>query len=345
MMSITIKKQWWIGVAALVLAGCGQGGGDTNANGTTTTGTTPSGGAASANNDKAVEVAFVTNNVSDYWTIAEKGTDKANSELKNVTIDFKKPAQGTAAEQKQIIDDLISKGVQGIAISPVDPKNETGLINDTVKKNVLVFTQDSDAPESNRACYVGTDNVDAGKMAGQQILKYLPNGGKIMVFVGDMNAQNAKDRFAGVQEALKGSKVQILDVRTDGTDKAKAVANVSDALVKNPDLAMCVGLWSYNGPAILNALKQAKQEKKVKIVCFDEEDDTLQGVKDGDISATIVQQPFAFGEKAITAMVAYLRGDKSAIPADKRIIFPTKIIDSTTVDAFWSELKKLRGRA
>ncbi len=328
-----------MGVVALVLAGCGQGGGESGTTGGTTGGTKPVAG-----NAKALELAFVTNNASDYWTIAEKGVEKAKGEVRGISVDFKLPANGTAAEQTQIIDDLLSKGVQGIAISPKDPANQVQLINDTAKK-VLVITQDSDAPTSNRACYIGTDNVAAGVEAGKQILKALPNGGKIMAFVGSKDAQNAKDRLDGVVQALKGSKVQLLDVRTDETDHTKAVANVSDALVKFPDLALCVGLWSYNGPAILNAVKQAKKEGLVKIVCFDEEDDTLSGIKDGFISATIVQQPFVFGEKAIQVMAAYLRGDKSVIPADKKILVPTKVIDKSNVDTFRTNLNKLRGRA
>ncbi|MFL6208334.1 MAG: substrate-binding domain-containing protein, partial [Pyrinomonadaceae bacterium] len=127
----------------------------------------------------AKHFAFVTNNASDFWTIARKGTEKADTELADVTVEFKIPADGTAAEQKRIVDDLLSKGVDGIAISPVDPNNQTQMIND-VAKQAIVFTQDSDAPQSERAAYVGTDNVAAGRQAGGLIKEALPDGGKIM---------------------------------------------------------------------------------------------------------------------------------------------------------------------
>src|SRR5437588_1921924 len=132
---------------------------------------------------KELKLAFVTNNASDYWTIARKGVEKADAELTDVTVQFKLPGQGTAAEQKGIIDDLVSAGINGIAISPVDPDNQTQLINDTAKK-ALVITQDSDAPNSDRALYIGTDNVADGRQAGELVKEALPNGGKIMVFVG-----------------------------------------------------------------------------------------------------------------------------------------------------------------
>src|SRR6185369_4240038 len=105
--------------------------------------------------DKKLKLAFVTNNASDYWTIARKGVEQAARELPNVEAEVKIPGEGSAAEQKRIIDDLLAKGVDGIAISPVDPDNQTQLINDATKQ-ALVLTQDSDAPKSERACYIGT---------------------------------------------------------------------------------------------------------------------------------------------------------------------------------------------
>jgi len=261
-----------------------------------------------------------------------------------VSVEFKLPGEGTAAEQKRIIDDLISTGVNGMAISPVDPDNQTQLINDTAKK-ALVITQDSDAPTSDRALYIGTDNVAAGRQAGELIKEARPEGGKVMVFVGKSDARNAAERLQGIREALPGSKVEILDVRTDDTDRARAKSNAADTLVKHPDVAALVGLWSYNGPAILNAVKDAGKTGQVKIVCFDEEDETLAGVKDGAIFATVVQQPYEFGYQSVKIMAQILKGDKSAIPANKQINVPTLVIKKDGVEAFVKKINELRGRS
>jgi len=80
--------------------------------------------------------------------------------------------------------------------SPVDPENQTQMLNE-VAKQVVVFTQDSDAPKSNRMCYVGTDNVAAGRQAGALIKEALPQGGKIMIFVGNLDARNAQEAITG----------------------------------------------------------------------------------------------------------------------------------------------------
>ncbi|GAC1446166.1 MAG: sugar-binding protein [Pyrinomonadaceae bacterium] len=322
---------------ALLLAACTQ----TNppSNQAVNSGATSKGGGSGAK-----RFAFVTNNASDFWTIARKGTEKAAAELPDITVEFKIPSDGTAAEQKRIIDDLLSKGVDGIAISPVDPNNQVSMIND-VAKQAIVFTQDSDAPNSNRAAYVGTDNVAAGRQAGNLIKEALPEGGKIMLFVGKTDARNAQDRMQGIKEALQGSNVTIIDTRTDDTDRVRAKSNVADTLVKYPDIKALVGLWSYNGPAIVNAVKEGGKTGQVKIIAFDEEDETLAGVKDGSIYATVVQQPYEFGYQAIKLMVQYAKGDKSAIPATKQIFVPTLVIKRDNVEEFQKKINTLRGRS
>jgi ribose transport system substrate-binding protein len=297
----------------------------------------------SRSGDKTKRVAFVTNNAADFWSIARKGCEKADQELPGIEVEFRIPSDGTAAEQTRIVSDLLANGVAGMAISPVDPANQIPILNDAASK-ALVITQDSDAPTSNRTLYIGTDNHAAGKQAGDLIKEAIPNGGKIMVFVGKIDAQNARERFDGIKEALQGSNVQILDVRTDDTDLIRAKSNVADAIVSHPDLACLVGLWNYNGPAILNAVRDAGRVGQIKIVCFDEDDQTLAGIKDGAIYATVVQQPFEFGYRAIRLMATILAGDRSVIPPSKQIFVPTLVIKKDNVDEFKARIDQLRGR-
>jgi len=289
------------------------------------------------------KLAFVTNNASDFWTIARKGTEKAAADIPGIEVEFRITSDGTAAQQQSVVDDLMAKGIQGIAISPVDPANQTPMLNRAATQ-ALVVTQDSDAPNSNRACYIGTDNVEAGRQAGQLVKEALPQGGKIMVFVGVLDAANAQQRYQGLKEALTGSNVSIIDVRTDNTDRVRAKSNAADTLVNNPDLAGMVGLWSYNGPAILSAVREANKLDKVKIVAFDEEDETLNGIKDGAIYATVVQQPFEFGYQSMALMSKILNGDKSGVPASKQIFVPTLMIKKADVDEFSKKINQLRGR-
>lgn len=301
---------------------------------------------SSASNDggakKKLKLAFVSNNAATFWTIARTGCESAEKELGNVSVDFRIPSTGSAAEQQQILDDLVAKGVDGIAVSPIDPKNQTDFLNKIAAQTLLICC-DSDAADSKRVCYIGTDNFAAGQEAGKLIKEALPNGGKIMVFVGYADAQNAKDRFGGIKKELEGSNISIIDLRTDDTDTVRAQKNAEDTLVKYPDVACLVGLYNYNGPAILNAVRSANMTGKVKIVCFDENAETLDGVASGDIYGTVVQQPFEFGKQAITKMAKYLEGDKEALAGGKQIV-PTRSLKKDDVAAFKADLAKILGQ-
>jgi ribose transport system substrate-binding protein len=302
---------------------------------------TASSGAAAAP-QKKLKLAFVSNNAANFWAIARTGCNDAAGELGNVEVDFRIPSSASAAEQQQILNDLVAAGIDGIAVSPIDPANETDFLN-KIAAQTLLLTTDSDAPDSKRVCYIGTDNVAAGRQAGELIKEAIPQGGKIMIFVGKMDAQNAKERFQGIKEALAGSNIEIIDVRTDDTDQARAQQNAADTLVKYPDIACLVGLWNYNGPAIANAVKSAGKGGQVKIVCFDENQETLDGVGSGLIYGTVVQQPYEFGKQAITRMQKYLGGDKSQL-AEGKLIIPTRIIKQADVADFEAQLKKLLGK-
>lgn len=301
-----------------------------------------SGAGGGSSGGKKLKLAFVTNNSSDFWRIARAGCQEAEKSLGNVQVDFRIPATGGTAEQQQVLDDLLAKGVDGIAVSPISPDNQTDFLN-KVASQTLLICHDSDAPNSKRVCYIGTDNVAAGVEAAKLIKEALPNGGKIMAFVGNADAQNAKERFTGIKKELEGSNVQIIDLRTDDTDRVRAQKNAEDTLVKYPDVACLVGLWSYNGPALLKAVRSAGRADKVKIVCFDEEDETLAGVAAGDIFGTVVQQPYEFGKQAITRMAQYVGGSKEALAGGKQII-PTRNIKKADVAEFQAKLKSLLGK-
>ncbi|MEX2215835.1 MAG: sugar-binding protein [Phycisphaeraceae bacterium] len=286
---------------------------------------------------KQPDVAFVTNNPSDFWQIAKAGVQKAEKEF-GIVCEIRMPANGTAQEQKQIVEDLIARGIKGMAISPKDSANQTDLINSACAK-MNVLCHDSDAPATNRLAYVGSNNVTAGHAAGELVKEILPDGGKIVLFVGSKDAQNAQERIAGLRKAIEGTNIEVVDVRTDETDRVKAQNNVADTITNSPDVKCFVGLWSYNGPAILEAVKKANKLGQIHIVAFDEEDATLQGVKEGHIHATVVQDPYMFGYESVRILAQLMKKEDPKIPANKIIEVPVKKIKKDNVDAYWTELK------
>lgn len=294
---------------------------------------------AGAETPDKTTLAFVTNSGTDFWRPAEAGVRKAQSELPNYRLVFRYLKEPTVAAQTRLLDDLVGAGVTGIIVSPVDTKDMVGTL-DRLAGQVTLFTTDSDIPNSKRVAYIGSSNIQAGRQAGQLLRKALPGGGKCMGFIGLLRVENADDRISGVREALKGSNVELVDVLADEFDKTRAKRNVVEALAR-PDINCMVGFYGYNAPIILDAVREAGQLGRVRIVAFDEDPVTLGGVKDGTIVGTVVQQAYEWGYLGMTALAHYMEGRKSAVPPGGRVILPTRIIDKDNVDAYWTGLKAM----
>jgi ribose transport system substrate-binding protein len=299
----------------------------------------PSNAPAPATAQKKLRLAFVANNANYYWSMVRQGCDSAVRELGDVDLDFRTLSERTAEAQQEILVSLVAGGVDGIAMSPIDAESQTDFLN-SIATNALLICTDSDAEQSKRTCYIGSDNVAAGTQAAELLKAALPQGGKIALFVGNPNAQNAKERIQGIKNGLEGSNIQVIDTLANAGKSTLAQKNAEDALAKYPDLAGMVGLYSYHGPAILTAVRSAGKVGQVKIVCFDFDSETLAGVAAGEIYGTIVQKPFTIGRQAIIRMDKYLNGDKTQL-SDGKIIIPTKAVTKNNVAILQETLKTL----
>ena len=325
-----------------------------------------------------VRVAFVSNNAHGFWSYAERGCQAAAKEF-DVDLDFRRPPKGTAAEQQQIIEDLMVRGVKGVAISPVDAGNLMGFLRDKVAARIPLVTQDSDVPDpSVRRCYIGTHNYRAGRAAGALVEKAIPKGGKIAIFVGQMDVSNAVERRQGLLDYLSGVKqteigaltppdvanhpvgtYTLVVTRTDDNQESNCQNKAEEILRLHPDIACMIGLWEYNPPAILRAVRGSKV--RPAIVAFDENFQTLDAIKTGEIVGTVVQNPYLFGYESIKILAGLAKGDNSVLKKrtdidDKnRIYIPHRVIvkdagtatigDAPTVDIeiFYPEMQKLKG--
>jgi ribose transport system substrate-binding protein len=309
---------------------------------------------------KKIRVAYVTNGIDPFWVVAEAGA-KAGAKEFNVDCEVLMPPKGIG-DQKRMVENLLVNGIDGIAISPIDAANQVGFIDEAAAKT-NVITQDSDAPESKRLCFVGMDNYKAGRQAGQLVKEILPDGGTIMIFVGRLEQLNAQQRRQGVIDelldrpmatldnltidppgaALKGAKYEILGTRTDNFDYAKAKSNAEDTIASSPNLNCMVGLFAYNIPACLTAVREAGKLGQIKLVSFDEASDTLQGITDGHVHGTVSQQPYKYGFESVRILAGLARGDKSVLPEGGFLEINTVVVRKDNVESFWAELKRLQG--
>jgi ribose transport system substrate-binding protein len=305
-------------------------------------------------------VGFVTNGIASFWTIAEAGARAAGQEF-DAQVEVRMPPSDSAiANQKRMIEELLALGADGIAVSPIKPEDQQDILNEIGRK-CLFITHDSDAPNTNRLAYIGMSNYDAGRTCGKLVREAIPDGGNVMIFVGRLDQLNARQRRQGVIDELldrphdpahydpadagplRGGKYTILGTRTDNFDFGRAKAVAEDAIVKYPDLHCMVGLFAYNPPYMLEALKGANKEGQIKLVAFDEADETLQAILDGYCTGTVVQDPYRYGYESVRLLAALARGDRSALPPGGYLAIPERVIRKDNVRAFWDELKRLVG--
>jgi ribose transport system substrate-binding protein len=250
------------------------------------------------------------------------------------------PPSGKPEEQNQILENLVSQGYDAVAVSVIAPKDQIPVLNRVAAKTKLI-TFDSDATESNRLLYVGTINYEAGKRLGEQIIKLLPEGGKMAVFVGTFSADNAAQRLKGIEDAIQGHNIQIVEKREDQTDRNAARSNVEAVLNARQDVNLVCGLWSYNGPAIAMALEGSGKKGKVKAAVFDEEEGTLKGIENGTIDCSVVQHPFDMGyhsAKWMHELASDFDKAKAKIPADKIDNTGVEVLDKANVADFEKRL-------
>ena len=154
------------------------------------------------------------------------------------------------------------------------------------------------------------------------------------MFVGTMDADNARERVQGIKETIAGTKIEIVDIRTDGVDFAKAKANMEDVLRKYPRHRAAGRAVYLQYAADLQRGEGGRQGRQGQDRRLRRGPADAARRPDGTIQSTIVQQPFEFGYQSMIDMSKILNGDKSFIPADKQIIMPTRVIDKSNVEEF-----------
>lgn len=244
-------------------------------------------------------IKVITNGNSPFWDSMGKGLAVGLKEV-GAKGDWNAPQQTDHASQKTLFEQTLAANPDGIAVSPIQAEAFTAVIDAAVDKKVPVITFDSDSPSSKRLAYIGTNNYEAGRAAGEAALKLFPNGGNFVAFVGNMSAENARQRYQGFLDATQG-KIQMLQepYEDDKDAVGRAHSNVADAITRyGSKINGFLGLYSYNGPAIVDEVEKAGLLGKVKIICFDGEPRTLENLRKRKVDVTVVQKPYEFGRLA-----------------------------------------------
>lgn len=282
---------------------------------------------------------ILVDTLSPFWTSAGIGGQIAAAELQVANAFIAPVSRASADLQKSYFKSMVDEGYRGVAMSVLDiEKLAWNLKQARAKLNVISI--DSDFPREYRDLFLGTDNFRAGKEAGKAMVKALGTaGGKVIIAVGKKDTPNAAERIRGVREAFKGTTVTVSAVLADGNNRIQADKLVREKLKADKDVQGFVAIYSYNAPVILSALEDHQLAGKVKIVAFDTDEETMKGLKSGEIAATIGQRPYYWGRLAVYILHAMQVAGKAETMKvlAKRLEGPNKDFIDTGIDVITPE--------
>ena len=264
-----------------------------------------------------LKLALVGNADTPFWNLVRKGLAKFERET-GVKVDVFIPAHGRKEEQRQILERLAGDGYHGVMVSVIAPDEQLAVLNQIATKMNLVII-DADVPSCSRLAFVGPRNYDAGVAAGMAIARLLPDGGKIAIFAGDLTAENVVLRLRGIKDTIRDHNIEIVALRKDRVSRDQVRQQVEEVLQVMPDVNLLAGLWSYNGPVIREVLKSRGRAGQVKVVAFDEEEGTLQGIEDGTIDCSVALTPFDYSYLGARLLRDLARSGAAALPREGEI--------------------------
>lgn len=295
-----------------------------------------------------VKLAIVTWNDDPFWDPLIRGAQDA-AKRANASVEVIRSKPDVEAQNAHLRD-LLSQGVAGIAVSLNNPTAQAPVLDEIASKATLV-TVDADAPQSKRKLFVGIENYAAGQMMATEIADAVPDGGAVIISVGSIDMPNGRERRQGLIDALldrpykpdreadpidaelKGPKYSVVATLIDNGDAAKAKSMITNALKQHPEVKCVAGLYSYSGPAAVEAIDAAGRSGNVQVVCFDETDATQAGIAAGKIHSSIIQDQYRCGDEAIRLLADLVRGKTAGGPeGPRRFILPTQLLRKENLD-------------
>ena len=264
---------------------------------------------------------------------ANKGAQREAKSLGNVEVIYRGPERADELKQKEILESFINQKVDGIAISVVNAAFLTSTIDKAIAAGIPVVTWDSDAPESKRIAFYGVDDVRAGQIMGENVVKLLGGKGTVALMT-SLGANNLQRRLDGVKEVLAkhpGIKVvETYDVKEDSVRAAELIATGTN---RYPTL----GAWvSVGGWPVFTQNALAPVPATTKVISFDTNPPAPDLIKSGKAQVLIGQKYFGWGSETIKLLHQIVNGQK---PATTIIDSGVDVVTQENVDAYIAQWK------
>lgn len=307
-------------VLAFALASCGGGG---------------------SSDAKKYKVAVLYTANSAFWTSVGDGAAAKAEELNatgkyNITTYATGPAESGTSAQVQLFEDIVSQGYDGIIIAVSDPATLNNKINEAVDKGIVVVTMDTDAPDSKRIAFVGTDNYNYGVLQGETCVEVMGNKGKLIVFNAFPETLGQAQRTKGIQDAIAAAGNKIELIYSTFTGQIDLLTMCEDAWTHYEDADCCVMTYAA-GEQVANVFKEKGWDKTVKhAVLADDLDPIILAIKDGTCDCSCVQGQYQWGYVGLGVVVDALEGK---MPEKDFIETSAFVCDASNVEEKYPNVK------
>ncbi|KZL90264.1 sugar-binding protein [Clostridium magnum] len=245
-----------------------------------------------------------------YWQYIKKGAEDA-AKKRGAIIEYEGPKAASVKEGTKYIDMAVMAKSAGIITYVQDEKQYIPYIDEAVDNSIPVVTVDADAESSKRSAYVGTDNFHAGAVAAKELVNYIGVEGNIGIIMGGTEVKNQQERVNGFRDYLQNnSNLNIASVESSGSYLLEAELSARRILTKNNSIKALYCTSALDGVGAAKAVSSMNLEGKVCIICFDDLPETMDNIQKGLVYATIVQEPYNMGYKAVDIIMDNLEGKK-----------------------------------
>lgn len=245
-----------------------------------------------------------------FWQSIHAGAVAAAQEAGGVEILWNAPTSETDfAGQLQIMDTMINRHVDAIALSPIDKTALVKGVERAAAQNIPVIIFDTGVDTDKYVAQVATNNYAGGQLAAERMGQVLGGRGKVLIVACQPGAASTLAREKGFEDALAKNfpGIQIVDKRFGMSDFAKSMAVAENMLTAHPDAG---GLFASNETSSVGAAQALKARKgPTRMVGFDCSPTLLEDLKTGAIDALVAQHPFRMGQEAVRLALRKLRGE------------------------------------
>lgn len=276
-------------------------------------------GSASAKMGNGEKVGLVISTLNNPFFVTLKDGAEAKAAELNLELTVL-DSQNDPAKELANVEDLLTQGVEMILINPTDSDAVVNAIKTANNAGVPVITLDRGANGGDVVAHIASDNVAGGKMAGEYIIEQLGGAGNVVELEGIAGTSAARDRGQGFNDAIASSDIEVVAKQVADFDRAKGLSVMENILQAQPEIN---AVFAHNDEMALGALKAIEASgRDILVVGFDATDDAVMAVEQGQMAATVAQQPALIGELGVESALTVLLGEsvESSIPVDLKLI-------------------------